>query len=288
MILNNTHLILAAIVIIAVIALLASKKDKGAEDISLPEAPRRDGIFWCYFGTKGDQVEETLDHVDTLFENQWDGQIGVVKNMRRSGLPTILDVSPQVLSAHAEMPRYILHDAEQNLREFFTGLREEGLLHLVKHLVPVDEPNLPEAGASHLLPRIMAIIKRVASEFPELRGVKYGCIYYSDLPMEHMYLFDWVGTNDYENKSAILGPGGIYEQMEAQLLPNQGLVLVPGATYEQDPEPFIRYAYLNPRVVGCIVFLWRDPHHNPGFTGIHVMPEMVEKYRDAGRRVTGK
>ena len=279
----NILLLLAIAVIIA--ALVMSKAKAG--DITIPEAPQRSDLLFGYYGCTGDQVAETQGHVNLHWECFWGGVDKAIADMRAANMTTVLDLGGPTLSDYGALPRTIRPDAEAQLRALFDRLHSEGVLHLVKYLLPSDEPNLPENGSVHLLPEIMPLIRRVAVSYPALVGVQYGCVYYSDLPMDHIELFDVVGFDQYEEKSGIFAPGALYERMKKRLRPDQKTWLVPGATYGQDPQPFLNFANGNDEVLGIVPFLWRNPHGDPKFDGIHSMPEMREKYRTAGLKIKG-
>lgn len=282
---NETYLIVIAVVA-AVIFFLATKGKAG--DIDIPEAPQRKDLLFGYYGCTGDQVAETKDHVNLHWECFWGGLDKAIADIRAANMTTVLDLGGPTLSDYGTMPRTIRPDAEAQLRSLFDRLQSEGVLHLAKYLLPSDEPNLPENGSVHLLPEIMALIRRVALSYPTLDFAQYGCIYYSDLPMDHIELFDVVGFDQYEEKSGIFAPGAMYERMKKRLRPDQKTWLVPGATFGQDPQPFLNFANNNDEVLGIIPFLWGNPHGDPKFDGIHSMPEMRAQYEAVGRKVIGR
>lgn len=290
---TSPTIIILLVIAAAVVAVMVSKRKS---DIDIPPAPQRSDLLFGYYGTKGPQVVETLGHINLLFECLWDGLPSAITNMQTAQLPTVLDVADYLFPAPVRIvpgksavhPRPLLPDAEQRLRGLCDALRAAGVLHLVRYIVPTDEPQLPENNTIAAIPGACALIRRVAADYPELDGVGLWCIYYAGAPMDHVELFDVVGFDDYDAKSSIFAPGAMYDQMAAKLRPGQRTALLLGATYGQDPTPFLNFANAHPEVLALIAFLWREPGHGNRFTGIHSMPEMRAKYEALGRLVAGR
>lgn len=260
----------------------------GGYDESAPVALERTDLLYGYYGVYGEQVEETRGSINLLFENFWEGEERAIQNMQSAGVPIIFDAAVYLLSPYGQLPRSVTPTAEDNFRKLLLSMRAAGVLRLVYGIVPTDEPNLPENGSMELIPDMVRIIRKVSSEFPELASVRIGCIYFSNTEMKYIELFDFVGTNKYGAGGAILAPGGIYDELEARMRPDQDFIIVPGATYGQPTGPFIEYANRNNRVKLIVPFLWRSPPYEESFTGIHSMDRLRLEYETLGKEISQK
>lgn len=265
---------------------LARKKSK-TSDIKIPESPQRAG-YVGYYGTSGNQVEETKDHVNLLWECFWDGIEQAIENIKLAQMATVIDINNYILEPPQEPnypPRGLRPDAEESLRLLLDTLRAQGVLQYVKFITPTDEPNLPENNSIDAMPAAFELINKVVKDYEELEGVKTWLMYYSDNEMQHIGLADVVSFNKYEAKSSIFKPGGLFDQVEARLRPDQQMAIIPGATYGQDPESFLNLFNARSRVIAIVSFLWRDPHDNKGFDGIVGMDKVRPKYEALGRTI---
>ena len=257
-------------------------------DINVPlPAVLRTDLLYGYYGCYQDQVTETIDHINLFMESQFSGPDKAVANILQARLPTVLDVSIQVFEKRpgAEL-KTLKPTVEDELRAFLTLLQSKGALHYVKYIYPEDEPNITMATEVDLDQGI-AIIKRVAAEFPELAGVKYMVIYATGKPYVAFDKYDIVGIDDYGQKSGILiGPD--YTYLKNNLLPWQKTVLVPGGAgnWGQDPVPFVNYAEGNSEVAMVLPFIWFDNLNGASDStlGIRSGP-LKQAYIDAGKLV---
>lgn len=289
---NQNILILVAIAVAIVLVTLANRKSAVA-DIAIPAAPQRKDLLFGYYGCYGNQVAETAGGVNLLWATLWgdgtrpgDAIDQAITDMRAENMTTVLDVGTVIIGP-AATPRAMADGAEAALRALFARLKAAGVLHLVRFIVPCDEPNLRKDGTIDLMPTAAALIRRVAAEFPELAGVKLGVIYATPRfnPMEHIELFDVVGFDDYDLKSSIFAPGGMYEQMRARLRPDQRTWILPGACYGQDPAPFLNFANANPEVCAIVPFLWCTVPWESAFKGIVDQPAMRAQYEALGKLI---
>ncbi len=277
-------LILAAIVVLVVGNYVSKRWRKWwyRKDINVPApAIRRTDLLYGYYSCKGNQVAETKGHVNLLMESQFDGPDKCIQNILDAGVPAMVDVSFQVFAKELAGRVGMRTDAEQRLRDFFTLLASRGALQYVHYLYPIDEPNNTVTTADELA-KAIHLVRRVATEFPALNGVRLAVIYAEDKPFDCQQLYDLIGYNDYDMKSSILYSKK-FEAFLASLLPHQGIMLVPGGAYGQDPTPFINYAHTCPQVKVVMPFLWFDDATGSVGAGGIRSNGMAEAYRAAGR-----
>ncbi|MGB3068436.1 MAG: hypothetical protein WBC18_07810 [Ottowia sp.] len=277
--------IVFAVIILAVAVaaiILASRSGSDSKPSNRP--------LFGYYGCFGNQVAEVADHTNLHWEAFWDGLQKGIDNIRTAAKFTVIDVGSQLFEGAA--PKTFRPDAEARLRSLFNDLQNAGVLHLVKMIVPMDEPNLPENRACADLPEAVGAIRALALSYPELSGVLLGCIYYNGAPKCHTDLFDVVGFDDYEPGANILSPNGAYEKFRETLRPGQRTMLIPGGGYgpskwepkQQDPVPFVSYAMSNPEVLMIVPFLWRYPAHGGDMVGIVDLP-VKDAYIAAGKSI---
>jgi hypothetical protein len=169
----------------------------GGSDISIPAAPQRTDMQFGFFGRWGDVATETKSFTNLDFELLRDDVPTVISNMRLTGHSTVIDLSPRLLVPGSN-PRQMLPLAEPGLRDFFDQLRAGGVLQQVRYISPGDEPNLRDDGTSQILPTEVALMRRVAADYPELAGVKVGVIYAGNKPMPSIGMVDVAGFDDYD------------------------------------------------------------------------------------------
>ena len=258
----------------------------------------RKGMKFGYYGCFHNQVNETRDHTNLLWEIRQKPLEQVIANIRSANTDTVLDISTELWQANTEGHNVVRDDAEIKLRGLLSTLRKEGVLHLVTVLYPHDEPNLSRYGITEKeLRRAISVTRKVASEFYELMGVKVGVIYYGgSYPYPCIDLFDIVGMDWYERSSEylFLPKEGIYEKyILSKLHPGQQVWVVPGGYVKQDPKPFVNWANSKSVVYGIIPFIWNHPKYNGTTnsadfsTDIHTNG-MANIYRQAGLIVTGR
>lgn len=261
------------------------------KDVVIP-APTvlRTDLMYGYYGRLGDQVAETIDHVNILWESQFEGEFHMIQNILAAKLPTVLDVATQCFQKIEETGRnyHYRADAEELLRATFMRLQANDALRYVKYLSPLDEPNT-NTNIVDLLASIRTC-KKVALEFPELTDVKFAVIYAAKPETyDCIALFDLVGLDDYDNKSKIF-TNGTYARLKAQLRSNQKTIIMPGGGFGQDITPFINFAHSNPEVFAVIAFVWFG-HMSPNDTWIGIGDDknpLKSQYVQAGKLLTGK
>lgn len=265
--------------------------EKRYYDYEVPDPKsHRSDILFGYYGSYGDT--SSVDHTNLFWcVPHWEGLDKAVKDIRIANKYTVLDLQACLFEKKVGDKVYTPFPEEQQqhlLISLFNRLRHEGLLHLVKILYPVDEPNLPETAVDDYMPAAIALVRKIADKYPELNGYKIGVSFYFDKPMQHIGLYDVVGFNNYNAKSGIfrrkwLWKGeGQYFQMKKLLRPDQRTWTYPGGTYGQDPKSFINFAHSNPEVLAIIPFIYSVPPWETTFKGIKDIPEMLAKYREAG------
>jgi hypothetical protein len=236
-------------------------KNRPVSDIHIPEpSVKRKDLFYGYYGAMNDQVAETKDHINIWWEAQFQGHLKAIENIDRTKMFTVLDVTNQCMVKFAEHGRNFKFrpDAEAQLRDLFTTMKQANVLQFVKVLYPMDEPNINSTADD--VKQAIFILKKVASEFIELSGVKLGVIYAAKPETyECIEYFDWVGVDDYDEKSTIFDSNGAYTKLKARLHPDQRTVIMPGGAFGQNPVPFVNFAHSNHEVVALVPFVWFGP-----------------------------
>lgn len=257
----------------------------GDVTIPMPAVLRTDLQYGYYFSLAG-QMAATKDHTSVYFWPQWTSIETLASELAQGPQDVMMDCAPQLMRPTGKDSRKALApDAETALRTRFTELRNAGLLSRVKYLTPSDESNLFADSEADAL-GALAILKRVASEFTELSGVKYFAIYGSKAENLHgLEQYDIVGIDNYEQQSEVLTKGAHADLMR-KLYPHQQVMVIPGAAYYQDPQPFVAYAHTEPRCWGVLPFIWAhvpESADKEGWKGLSVQgPEERERYRQAG------
>ncbi len=252
--------------------------------IAMPAVLRTD-LHYVYYLSLPGQTARVADHTDLVWHAQFYGLDQLEDELRGRPHGLVLDCAAQLFPWNNGSRSKLSAVAQNTLRSLFLDMRSRGLLSRVKYLTPMDEPNLFCASAADLQAG-MNILKGLASEFPELSGVKYTCIYGSNANnLWCLNEFDVVGVDNYDQRSEILTKGAHADLMRA-LLPHQQAMLIPGAAYKQDPAPFVAYAHTEPRCWGVVPFIWC---HVPasadkeGWVGLEKQDAAAqEHYRKAG------
>lgn len=277
--------ILAAIAVVVVVHYVKSnwRKWRYAKDPVFPDAPKRHGLYYGYFGCTKDQVTETKGHVNILCEVQFEPQ-NAIRHMLECGTDVMLALSCQLVDRPDANTKFTVRpDAESRLTDFFIALKLAGVLGQVKALTPIDEPNNTMASEAELAKAIF-IIRQVAHKFPELDGYKLYMIYAADKPFICSEQCDWIGFDDYDMKGSVLN-GKQYQDLKTSLRGGQKTILIPGGSYGQDPIPFINYAKANTEVAVVLGFLWADDEWGTvGAPGIRSNGTR-DKYINAGKSV---
>lgn len=234
----------------------------------------RPGLFMGYYLTFDNQIAETADHVNLVHEGGWFGVDQTIASMRLHGKATMLDLHQTVYEGDSPRP-----DAEGRAMALFDLLQGAGVLHQVVALYPIDEPQV----SSETVEAVNAAIRRAASHYPQLSQVKLAVIY-DERRQPCVPCYDWIGMTYYSQREGVL-TSALWTGLAASLRPDQRTFLVPagGDPFQQDPEPFRRYAHSNPQVIGILPFMWAQQHPSDrqgiGANG------MAPAYRAMGREI---
>lgn len=244
----------------------------------------RQGIQFGYYLSLPGQMAATADHTSVFWHAQFYPLDVLQVELAGGSQDVVLDCAAQLFPNLGEDKRFLAADGEVKLRGLFADMRTRGILGRVKYLTPMDEPNLFCASEAELR-RGIAVLKRVAAEFEELRGVRYVCIYGVDTrDLWALEEFDIVGVDNYKQWSETLTRGSHAALME-RLLPGQQAMVIPGAAFGQDPASFVAYAHGEPRVWGVIAFIWAhvpESADKEGWVGLSLQSaEARQRYRDA-------
>lgn len=257
-----------------------------------------------YYGTVGEQVEETRGAVNRLWVCAFDGSIATRKaNILSAGVPVTLDVAECLFpdteiqpserdSAEIERLDQIVPDARERLINMQRELGEAW--RYVDSIVLTDEPNLPEHAKSEAT--LVQAATLVRATWPDK---KLAVIYYTGRPLVGLHLFDWVGFDRYKDGDRVLWKWwpkwlfwltkwGWARHLESMLRDDQALILVPGGGEPKFPKPtigkWVKYARKRRRDVHIVGFIWRAPkYEKDAMVGIVNRPELASEYLDAGR-----
>lgn len=222
-------------------------------------APSRKGLYYGYYGALNPQIEETLDHVNLLFEPAWDGVDAAIDRMGRSSLPTVFVVSPQVYTGENWSTYLGKEVAQKNLRELFNKLRDYNVLKNIVGLYPVDEPELGNL-TTEVITQVNADIREVMKEYAELANCKLVVTYTARETFPGIASYDVIGFDDYDQREKIFEAGGKYDRLRAKLREDQMLTLFPGGAdpWRTNPSAFYVKAQSDPKVWAIIPFIWLD------------------------------
>ena len=290
--------------------------------------PTPTGPYFGYFGDCTYCTAETYQHTNLIFTACWgyinsDPALQDINNCiaarlveaKQYGIPTaIVSVGHLVyIGTDPTNPQPPLGTliyrgagaAKPYLRNLFNQLRQNGVLTMVTALYPIDEPDLALYNTNDSKISITnADIRAVASEYPELAGVKLAVIYSENFHFPGIASYDWVGFDSYKNDSIMFGYDGCdpengcvhypgpYDYFLAYVGPSQRTMLVPGGAsapndvFATDPVPFYNKLVADPKVIAMIPFLWQDV---PGAQIIGIRSDgMAKAYCKVGLQVTGK
>lgn len=252
------RLVLATILVVVV--LLVAACGGGSSSGGAP-APQRTDLLFGYFGDCDTCVAETRGHTNLQSVVGWgnDGWRMHAIEAVAAGQKILLAVCWRC--------------GPDNLRWQFGVMSADGTLSSVVALYPQDEPDVAGLTADQV-GALCALVRAVASEYPELAGVALAAVY-GNVDTAGIEQFDWIGRDNY-------GTGPIVPIRQ----PGQRVILVPGGAdpWREDPTAFIETANRTPAVVLVLPFLWRDPDHGRGIA----TNGMASTYCAAGVRVTGK
>ena len=273
-------------------------------DITIPSAPRRPGLFYGYYGVlDDDQIERTRNHTNLLWTIPWgpgeDQRTNSINDILAAKQPTFLDLGHTFFKENFEIKKETIKDVviddtcEQRVEAFFNRLQEAGALKYVVGLLLMDEFNL-RGFTRAMVENCLNRIAKAVAKFPLLTSVKYVVTYGGDAEFIGMDLFDYVGYDAYHYNSALLRPGGHYEnRVRKNLLSHQRTLIYPGGFASdshptpQDPMPFVNFAYRNYEVKGIIPFAWHAESYHDFQSGIKDNGALP-MYEAAGKLVCGK
>lgn len=282
---NHAIILLSLLLIVgAAFFVLSSRKEKGADFMPpLPAALRTD-LWFGYFHTFDDQIAQTRDHVNIVFESGWSGAQATAASMRDHGQRTILNLSTECYDwANGAMLQR--DDASDRIAATFSTLRTAGVLSQVVALYPIDEPDLTGKSDAGVL-AMCATVRKAAAAFPELANVKIYVCYANKGTWPGISGADCVGMDDYPLGSGVLA-SPLFVKMLSLLRADQQHFVVPGGAdpFRQDPEAFRRYAHNTPGCMGILAFMWAQQH--PGTLAGIGTNGMADKYRALGLELTG-
>lgn len=262
---------------------------------------------FAYYGTVGNQVQETMGAVNRLLvcafdEARTSKSIETRKaNILAAKVKVTLDIS-QWLFVPTEIPPSKRSKEEI---ERMDALQENARANLealpamfgeawdyVDSIILTDEPNLPEHAKSEQT--LEQAARLVRSVFP---GKKLAAIYYTGRPLTGLHLFDWAGFDRYKDGDKVLWKWpkwlfwltkwGWANHMQRQLRDDQELILVPGGGELRFPNPtpskWFKYAKKQHRNVHIIAFIWRAPKYaDEDMAGIVYKTDLANEYQEQG------
>jgi hypothetical protein len=229
-------------------------------------------------------IESIVLGIDFVYSNIATAKVAVTNDSPRSIITKQLNAD---VASRTPMLKATT-DPEAQLRAYFTMLQGNNLLSMVKVLYPKDEPDL--AGLSDAqIQSTNAMIRRVAADYPELKGVKLAVIYNCKSDFVGATYYDILGCDDYNSGAGVLTNGTINKLAAAN--PNAELMLVPGGADtvgRQDPTPWFNYAQSDNRIKYFVPFIWFDYWNNggkaPGALGIK-SNGMAPSYCVVGKKI---
>ncbi len=258
-------MIYVAILIVAVLLVLVLRRDSADYIPPVPTTKRTD-LHSGYYGSTADQFDATKDHITLHWFFDWYPLEQLISELQANPKVALVhDFGAQLFERRA-----LRLDAQALVMARLQRLHDAGVLGRMAVAVPCDEPNHLTKGLldPEDLPRAMAILRECCGQFPELAGVMFGVVFAYNAPMLHPELFDIVGVDNYPARTNVLRPGGEYDQMRAQLRPDQRTWLVPGVAYGQTPIPFANFAHSHPEVWGLVLFSYLNPPDDPQAIGM--------------------
>jgi hypothetical protein len=287
---NPIFYVIAAAIIFLILKRFVFKHKPKDILVPTPTVERTD-LKYTYFGVYDDGVAQTKDHINMLWECQFEGHIKAVDNILEAKMPTILDVQPRVMRKFQETGRNYEYNpnAVEDLRALFDYMKSRDALKYVVALVPIDEPNTNAKDVENLQKAIDAI-KLVSTEYTELKDVKLCTIFAAKpTPFDLLDQFDWVGVDDYDSKSEIF-VNGTYAELLKSKNPNFRTIIMPGGGWGQDPKPFENIAHTHPEVIAVVPFAYftgKNKRDNWVGIGDDKNP-MKQTYIALGKKLTGK
>lgn len=218
-------------------------------DVPLPVSPRYDTLGFGYYNANGD-AQLVADHATIWMESGWTGAPG----NPGGGVPAI--VAHLALAKALGINRAILavnFDPAQ-LAYTFDQLQSASLLDMVVALYIGDELDLTPFTDAQIVAGC-AIVRQVASRFPELANVALASIWSASGRRPGQSALNWVGVDKYGS-----GP-----QM-VPLLPGQRLLIVAGGSdpWRESAQVYVDFGLAHSEVIAVIAFLCEWPQGEPG------------------------
>lgn len=279
---TNILIVIGIIVLIAIVIKLNKTTYKDI-DLAIPSSRRTD-LLYGYYSSLDRSYEQTKDHINLFWYSHFFGFDKFVEILKDTSCKVVLDLAPILLSRDKATDKDLVKEtAEEDLRNYFNKLKDQGVLGKISYLYPVDEPQLKvKDEAEHL--KAIQVVKKVKAEYPELTFSRIAVIYLKGKPFWNLEEHDVVGIDDYDQKSEILTKGEHARLVKAKK-PEQRTMLVPGAGFGQNPDPFVAYALLNQDEVEIVVpFIWfDDPNHKDvPYIGLeNAQQDFKQKWLDA-------
>lgn len=221
----------------------------------------RPGVVYCYYGAWDGQVQETAGHVNCVWSMGWGTRGAWLENMatqlteaKQRGIPYAV-IGLELLG---------IDPSETDLRYVFATLKAQGLLgEWIIAVYPEDEPD-QHGRTDAQVTAAAARLRKVMAEFPELARTKLWVIF-GPRGTPGIAAFDAIGRDDYDAACRVLAGG--YDDLIAQMRPDQQLIGAPGGAFGQDPECFMRRAHSDPRFIALVPFIWFDNWDHNGQPG---------------------
>lgn len=255
--------------------------DTLADPAPMPSRPK---LYFSYFGDAAGNAAAFGDHCNMVFVPEWgeddtdyqivmDRNISFMKEAAAAGIQNVVyDVGFQLWGPDTRSP--LKPTALAELTKVFGDLHTAGVLHMVRALYPIDEPDLAGKSDSDMF-NAVGVVRAAAKQFVDLADVQVWCIYGQN-GTPGVDAFDAVGWDNYQSGAGALG-------WYAQLPAGKGKILVPGGAepWKNDPGPFVQRALSDPTVVAVIAFLWVDYAGGKGIND----NGMLAAYRAAGKQI---
>jgi hypothetical protein len=249
----------------------------GTSPVPPPPVVARADLSYGYFGTVGNQIAETADHVTFVHVGDWgdwDTPAGR-EAITQAQIAMLQEAQARGVHDAWVMVGYLVFDSAYHYRGiaelavFRQRIEALGLAPMVKALYPVDEPELHALGGETLT----AILGELRVTWP---GPKLAVIYGDHGAFPAIDAYDIVGMDNY----------GVFAPI-APVHPGQSVVLVPGGSdpWRDNPQPWLDEAESNPNIVGIIAFVWFDSFN--GLSSTHGIRSngMAAAYTAVGRKV---
>lgn len=255
----------------------------------MPELPStlRTDISYGYYINDNTRTHEIVDHVNFIFEFNNLSIDFLIDNMKKYDHSTVLTITRECFGSFDS--KTLNENLENDLTILFDTLKSYNLLQKVKVLYPIDEPDARHIDNDTMI-QCVRRVKEVCKNYPELKDVKFACIYSTHMTYPGLEEFDIVGLDDYAAGSNVL-INKEFKELLRRLNDNQRVILVPGGAdpWRQDPEAFRRYAHSNPKVIAIVPFLWIEREEPIGKINLGIGKNpMKEKYIKLGKELLGK